>query len=586
MKYYLATTGISEIWDLDSQLLLLSPWCSSYEKNKKLFQDTDYVVVSSPWKPVFKIKDAADYCQMVYEKLLLACSEELNSIHQVSYPVIYWRILLGPWLLHFIGMLYDKYKRIEKTLELFPDFYTHVLSEQRCQPLSYDTYEFLNTRINEDYYNLVLYSLVLKELCPPNIVETTYEPELKINTNRYNWRRKLFNRIIKLLDLSCKGSIVLTDMCHLTHTDMFFIKWKAGLRTVRFMDFESTKAKPLQSRYSSEFRKRMKLKGYSDRFQSLLYRILPRSIPVSYMENYNFYKSSIDNIKNVDSVRTIGSTTGWIVNEEFKFFAAEKASTGAKLITFQHGGGYGSSLVVPHEKISLEKDIFYTWGWNSNRGNKVKSFPSPHLSRIKETYSPKLDKILFVGTCMPRYQYRLHTALLPEDMPKYFEDKKIFFQALTNEIKKKALYRPAICDFGWGERELIKKMLPDIKVAFKGTLVKWMQKVKLIVIDHPHTSFIEALTINAPCIFYWDHRVYLMRDEAEKYFELLREVGILHKGPEVAAQKVKNIFYDPMSWWLSKKVQDARLKFCERFAYCRKDWMMVWEKELRGLHRV
>ena len=187
---------------------------------------------------------------------------------------------------------------------------------------------------------------------------------------------------------------------------------------------------------------------------------------------------------------------------------------------------------------------------------------------------------------VPLYHYRFHSFLMPEDMSKYFEDKKMFFQALTGETRNKFLYRPYLHNqYGAKELDLVKTLCPDIRFILKGRLVSWMQKAKLVIIDHPHTAFLEALIINVPCIFYWDHEVYLMCPEAEEYFELLRDVGILFKDPLSAAEKVREIFNDPMAWWLNDNIQKARLKFCNRYAYARKNYKNIWVEELRKLHK-
>lgn len=580
MKCYLATTSISEFWDLDSKLLLLGPWCLTSEKSKRLLKDKDYIIIPSPWKPTIKIKEAADYCHEIYEGLLTQLSENLNSIHRVSYPVRYWRVLIGPWLLHFIGVFFDRYRRIENALEIFPDLYTHVLPIKQCKTVAFDTYDFVGGKVNEDYYNLKLFSLVCYELCPERSAEKDYKSESKIYTTRYGWKRRLFNRLIKPLDL-LKYSIVLSDMYHLTPSEIFLLKWKTGFKIIHFKEFcHIDETSFIEDNYSYKFREALRLKGASNRFQSLLYKVIPEAIPMCYMENYEFYRSSISGI---DSVRVVGSATGWYFNERFKFFAAEAVSKGANLIDFQHGGGYGLSLAVPVETISLEKDIFYTWGWNKKNNNKIKPLLSPHLSRFKDTYSPKLDKILFVGITMPKYHYRFHTQPLPEDMPKYFEDKKIFFQFLSSELKNRILYRPYLHEYGWDEKKFVKEICPYVEFLLKGKLVNWMKKVKLVVIDHPHTSFLEVLTINVPGIFYWDHDVYLMRPKAERYFELLRDAGILYKSPESAAKKVNEIYNDPLSWWQNPEVQKAKDEFCNQFARTSKNWRKEWAELLRTL---
>ena len=132
-KQFLATTGISEMWDLSSEnILFLGPWCLLDRENRKLVKDRHYSVVSSPWLFPGKIKDAAEYTQHIYNETLPVISERLNQLHGVSYPNQYWQILLGPWLLHFIEVLYERYSRIQNALDLFPNFYTHVLPDKIC----------------------------------------------------------------------------------------------------------------------------------------------------------------------------------------------------------------------------------------------------------------------------------------------------------------------------------------------------------------------------------------------------------------------------------------------------------------------
>jgi len=374
-------------------------------------------------------------------------------------------------------------------------------------------------------------------------------------------------------------------MHRLTEFEKFLFRHKKGFNNTGFMNFKPFKNSYLKNKYSNELRKALIFNGSSDRFRSLLYKTLPDAIPLCYMENYNFYKSGITNIKDTESVKIIGSVFGWIFDDEFKFFAAEELVKGARLFDFQHGGNYGFSLSVPMETLSLEKDVFYTWGWDSESDNKMKPLPSPHLSKLRDMHSPSLDNILFVNSSIPRYHYRFHSLHLPDDMPEYFKDKEIFFQALSNKLKDKILCRPSLHEYEWGEElDIIKKACPNAKYVFKGHLVNWMQKVKIVVIDHPYTSFLEALTINVPCVFYWNHEICLMRPEAEHYFNLLRDVEILFKDPVSAARKVNKVFHDPMSWWLNREVQDARLEFCERFAYARKDWMKIWAEEFRRIH--
>lgn len=592
---FLATTPIKDFWDFDNKIILLGPWCLSNDDVKRLLNDKDYSIVPSPWKPATKIKDAADYCYGVYKTLLPLLSETLNFIHGVSYPLRYWQILIGPWLLHFIEVLYDRYKRIEKALEISSDFYTYALPREQCNLTSIDMFDFLAgaaAKVNNDYYNLKLFSLAAYELCPQKIIEKDIRVESKVRATPKNCKKNVFHysnfNLIKtlltrkLVNLSIKSSVVLSEMYDINLSDMLLLKWKTGFGLISFKDFYSLK-KTSCTKVSPNLRERVKLKGYPDKFQSLLYKVLPYAMPMCYMENYKLYR---DSIKNFDYVKIIGSATGWYSNERFKFFAAAAAAKKeVSLVDFQHGGGYGTLLTLPVETISCEKDIFYVWGWESQASGdkKLKNLPSPHLSIIKDTYFFKNKQILFISTGFPRYHYRFTTMLQPEDIMLYLNDQIELFGALSEEIRKNIIYRSYPIDYNWGERERLLQRYPDIKLLNKGSLIEYMQNVKFLIIDHPVTSFVQALAINVPSILYWNDGVWLMRPESEKYFAMLRSAGVIYKTPTEAAKKIIDMYDDPLNWWQSEEVQHARSAFLLQYGYSRKDWMDVWTKEISSL---
>ena len=69
MNYYLATTGLSNIWDMNKDLLLIGPWCIASQSNRSLLKGKKYTLIPSPWKPATRVKAAADYCHNIYEEL-------------------------------------------------------------------------------------------------------------------------------------------------------------------------------------------------------------------------------------------------------------------------------------------------------------------------------------------------------------------------------------------------------------------------------------------------------------------------------------------------------------------------------------
>ena len=577
MENYLATTGISQIWDKDRSLLFLGPWCLTGKRAKEALGTRAYMLLPSPWKPAGKVKAAEEYCRSTYEALLPDLGAALNKAHALDYPDKYWRILLEPWLYHFVTVFYDRFKRMELAASLYPDFHTHVLQAENCALACHDTHDFID-KASDDYYNLKIFSLVVRRLYPQNLIESDFSASSEVKRVKISWKKKnlygILNRILS------RGRMVCAEMYHLDYFDMLRLKSLVGFSSLGFAEFITDGPAGAQNAHSMELRSSIKVGAGCDRFSSLLNAIIPEAIPASYLENYRVYKDAAAGFKINPRPAAVGSSIGWFFNEFFKFYAAEAAAGGAALLDFQHGGaGYGFSASMPMEKLSSHKDAFYSWGRDLPGKDNQRPLPSAHLSKLRNKYNRATNKILFVGTEFPRYVYRFHNFLMPEDMPDYFAAQVCFFSALRADLKKNILYR-GYFDYGWAELPAARAACPGMRFVRKGRLTDRIKMAGVVVIDHPHTAFLEALVINAPCVFYWDHDVYLLRSEAEKYFDRLRQAGILHKDPQSASAKVNEIYDDPVAWWLDEARQQARREFCDRYAYADKDWLNIWAKEL------
>ena len=578
MAYCLCTTGIAQSWELDKDLILLGPWCLSSVKNKELLRDKRYVLLSSPWESAVRTKEAAEYCSHLYKDLLPVLGRALNSGHAVNRPYKYWQVLLGPWLLYFINVVYDRYRLIEEAAKRYPDFTTSVVAGTECRIDCHDTYDFIE-KSNDDYFNLKLFSIIVRALYPEKTVESNIHFESDTYLMKRSWKKRtayrFFNRVF------AGNKAVFSEMYHLNFFDMLRLKRAVSFSGLGFTEFISDG--PVFSRVSrsGDFRRSLELSGSKDAFSALLCPMVAEAQPRCYVENYSAYDEAVcRKYRQHSGPEAVGSSVGWFFNEEFKFYAAEAASRGARLIDFQHGGGYGTEHILPTEEISRQKDIFYTWGWTEGNNAMARPLPSAHLSRMEGTHRPTTRDILFVSTSYPQYAYQIHSGMMPFDMRKYFNDQTVFFSGLDKNLIKRCLYRP-YHDYGWSGAGDFKKACPGIRIMHKGRLVARMKSARIVVIDHPHTSYLEALVINAPCVFYWDHDVHLMRPEAEEYFEKLRQAGFLYKDPDSASAKINEIYHDPITWWQDKARQQARREFCDHYAYADKDWLNIWATELR-----
>ena len=138
-------------------------------------------------------------------------------------------------------------------------------------------------------------------------------------------------------------------------------------------------------------------------------------------------------------------------------------------------------------------------------------------------------------------------------------------------------------DYGWSVQDRIANAFPDIRFDNSNQVpfLKRMFKSRLVVTDHPSSTYLLGLSANVPSVLFWDPNLFEMKPEAEVYFEKLRQVGILWHSPEEAAEKVASIYCDPWVWWGTKEVQDARMSFISRIALPAKDWLKLWVEGLK-----
>ena len=235
--YCLATTAIKDFWDMDSKLLYLGPWCLANEGGA--FDIDNALIVPSPWRPAYRVKEAAVYCSTIYRIVLPQISSRLNALHDVSHPVEYWNVLLGYWLIHFIQALYDKYIRIENTLNHYQNCFTYILPLEKCKPISYgycDLQLGINAKSRSDIYTLKLISIVAYELCPEKTVVKDYMVEDRIDKTRLGWKRRCFNYIKAPIESSFRGKIILSNMHNVGLKDLLKLKIKIGFNKLDFRE--------------------------------------------------------------------------------------------------------------------------------------------------------------------------------------------------------------------------------------------------------------------------------------------------------------------------------------------------------------
>ena len=115
------------------------------------------------------------------------------------------------------------------------------------------------------------------------------------------------------------------------------------------------------------------------------------------------------------------------------------------------------------------------------------------------------------------------------------------------------------------EQEKIKALFPDIRTSTREEEAHFYRLLynSSIIATSNYTTFLQSFTINHPTLILWPEKFNLISESVNQYFELLKDAGILYHNPESCADKLNDIKYNPIEWWLNDKVQSVKNEFCE-----------------------
>ncbi|MBW1740219.1 MAG: hypothetical protein JRJ42_03675 [Deltaproteobacteria bacterium] len=577
---FLATTALHSFWNTNRKISFLGPWCL-LSKDEHIWKFLDYEIMPSPWNDRDAYYKAGKYTYRLYQYLLDLISEYLNNIHDTRYTRRFWQIIIGPWLLNFIEVFYDRYYCLKKAFRRYFPVET-ILLDEKSYITPQDTRDCCELYCN-DLYNLQLYSQIIRHF---GISGPTKKYVRKDSTYiEHKGFQHFIEKCLYVISryIASRKRIILWDM-HLS--SRYILKY---ILSSNFLASPVLFGNYFTSNYpiiaDSRRLNLAKLPTF-DEFTGILINNFPYNFPALYLEGFrDFLEKALSWFKDVP--RVVMSAVGWGRNERLKFLAAYWAEKGTVLCGCQHGGVYGTGKWVPDEMHEIEiSENYYTWGWEVDNKMSVKPLPNPRISKLryrKIKYDLK-GYFLFVGTCHPRYLYRLFSCPVGEMFDEYIEWRNIFLRILTPVNRKRILIRLYRADYDRAEKNRVLREFPDVRFDnYKRKFLSRLERSLIAVIDHPVTSMLEGLAMNHPTILFWNPRYWELREEAKPFFEELTNAGIWHKNPKSAAQFLNEVSNDVMSWWHNSKTQFAREKFVNQFAVGNRNWSKIWWSEMKKI---
>jgi putative transferase (TIGR04331 family) len=267
-----------------------------------------------------------------------------------------------------------------------------------------------------------------------------------------------------------------------------------------------------------------------------------------------------------------------------KIDAALAYESGGIVITTQHGGhNYGSAFTFEYGKIvEYCSDYFISWGSYQIPKNSGITIPlaSPLLSNYANTHATKNSRIIIVGTDMNLFLSRFDSTPNEGNWLKYRKNKLLLIENISNS---NVWYRPyfkkgtSLLDWEYlnGRLKYLNKL--------EGDLHSELKSCRLLILDHPGTTWYIAMAMNTPMICTWERNHFPFNEEADNWLNKFKHLGIYFENAENAAIKVNKLeseYEDLSEWWNQNEIQELRNEWMNVYARASKKWFRIWTKAL------
>lgn len=564
MTRYLITTADERSWVYDRPVLFLGEWCCRYDR-KSVWTKLDATIAAPYGVQREQKKNDFIYTNDLANQLLNELATSLNAFHRVSRSVRFWHIVLGPWLIRYVRMCFNRYSTIHQTIENHGISGTTIFDVPGYSLATNDTNDF-SWACNDALWNHVLYGRILNDLKGVTVDSIMIQDsigfcsELETNTS-------LGLRLYKKMILDLAVSHVLPKLSR--KRDAFIInsylpRLEEAKLAINLGQFPQVWRSPKLKKVLLDQKIRQDLKintmGYHG-FELFIREQIKDILPKCYVEGFDQMMEQISTLPWPASPKFIFTSNNFDTDEIFKVWTGCQVERGVPYFVGQHGNNYGTRCMNFPEMLTC--DAFFSWGW---KNQDTKTIPAFLFKKVKSN-ALRADPeggLLLIETYRP---HRFHTHDF--DFCIYQEEQFKFVEALPLVIQQKLVVRLPVRSRKtfWSEEQQWRDRHPSVEVEPGiANIDKLINKSRLVIHSYDSTGMLETLAFNIPTICFWHGGFDHLLPTAKRFYEMLREVSIIVDTPEQAAEWVSKHWEQLDVWWGSSRLQRIRAIFCDEYA--------------------
>ena len=574
-NYYLYTTAIkSSKYSLENNILLLGKWCINPFSIDKL-ELLKNKLIKHRWENKNLHSEDFKKIEQLYEKYLKIISEKLNSFHNVNENLNYWRILIGPWLMYMCIILYERFYVLEDAFNNnIIDNCLKFKKECNLKVFVANDMEDFNKIIENDFWNLHIYSIIIDFILPENKFDEIDEPtKIYFNLNKKSIKSWIYNFIFKISNFIT--TIFFSTI--IKKNKFVYLGTYLGLKNLIILYFKTKEFpifdkinKPKLGEINNQMRKNLFLINNNNNiFEDFFSAKVLQYIPVVFFEDFKSLKQQANTLVLPNLPKVIFTSNLLYHKTLFMMYVAEKTKIGSKLIIAQHGGAYFTSKYHRSESHEIKiSDKYLSWGSSTDN---IKVLNTGIIKNVKKLKSNKqANKIFLILNSIPRYVCNLSADSITINFDVYINDCINIYRVINSKLTKSTNFylRPYFYDYGWNERQIFKDNFSNI--LFEETSKNiWniASQSKLVIFSYNSTGFLELIASKkVPVMIFFNLEVDQIREDVIPFFHELEEVGIFHKDIKSLDIHLSKIIDNIDDWWQSKEVQNTLHTFSSNFA--------------------
>lgn len=571
-RRFLIVTADELTWKFDRPVVFLGEWCRLYDR-KHIWQDMD-AIVAKPYG-LGAVKKDADYAEArtLENKLFPLLCNTLNKYHGVQHNERFWQIVLGHWFRRYVDAMLNRIKTLEQCLKDYEISGYTAYANNQYYLATLDSHSAI-LAFNDDRWNneltVRIFDLLNVENIPVELIRgcsisgfrfKVLKTSLTFKKIFIRWSSKLIGELARLL---VRNSDALIVNSYLPKKEEIKLQLALG----QCPQLWNSSKFDISDKPDGQLREELAKQSISKSDNNLDYIIgvmMFELLPICYLEGFLSLNKLVKQQPWPQSPRFIFTSNNFDTDEVFKLWTAMKVELGYNYFTGQHGNNYGTHRYMYPAIEEATADKFLTWGWTDGLPQHTPAFVFKTAGKKAKHYKPQGGLLLIEL----HLNHRITTWDGVAEFNDYFHDQQNFVGKLAIEPKQNLTVRlhSAHKQMSWDDESRWQAYDPSVKI-FTGDspIADLISNSRLVVHSYDSTGILETLSQNIPTLAFWQNDLEHLRESAKPYYQLLVEAGIVHLSSESVARKVNEVWEDVDAWWAQGKVQDAREKFCDRYA--------------------